>query len=154
MTTTPMNKQEQINQVYATYQQQVSYFHEGLISIAELDRHFDIYQSSLEAIGPAYDETSVTGQLDAILNDPLADAEEDGLTGKPYEDNETPITEEEARQVIEEMRRTLHLVPFGLDRLAQGTSNELGLEVDEDLYGWEEGQADQDYWQRVLAGQE
>jgi hypothetical protein len=112
-----------------------------------------------EAMG-GDEEGSVTSELASILNDPLADDEEDGLTGKPYEDDETPITEEEAREVIEEMRKAVSA--DGTISLARAFANETGLEVvDKDdleeyrhLHGWEDSQADQDYWQRVSHGEE
>lgn len=125
---------------------------------------------SVNDIEDQIEGNSVTGQLDAILNDPLADAEEEGivLTGKPYGEDETPVTVEEARETLLEMRRVLLEEATGLGdnrQLAQALANETGLQVEEDdddsdeeeylyLFAWQESQAEQDYWQRVLQGEE
>jgi hypothetical protein len=109
-----------------------------------------------EAMGSDEEEISTTGALAAILDEEI---EEDGLTGKPYADDETPITEKEAQEVIEEMRKAVS--SDGTVSLARAWADETGLEVDKDdmeeylyLHGWEESQADQDYWQRVMRGEE
>lgn len=73
------------------------------------------------------DKRSVTSELAAILDDPYADQETSRLTGKPYAEGETPITPEEAREVIEEMRRAVS--SDGTIALAKAVANELGLDV-------------------------
>jgi hypothetical protein len=74
------------------------------------------------------EEGSVTSELASILNDPLADDEEDALTGKPYEDDETPLTPEEAEEVIEEMRKAVF--PGYVEQVAQALANETGLDIE------------------------
>ena len=51
-----LTKQQQINNVYATYQNYMRLSEQGRITVEELDAQFALYQKSLEAIGEARNE--------------------------------------------------------------------------------------------------